>query len=268
LIQNNSVHELLSGNVEGVLETLPSLDWPRCLGVYLWFCSSHSLAHILEQFLSSKSSGDTCFELLKLYFLMGEKSSEDVIRHQLIRSIDPVGYSSDLLDYSLSWFLYSILRDLGLPQLSDVSHNSLLLSFSAQLEWLGLWPWGIFVLQNLPNNSSFVRDILYRNYPSRSQRIHPKEGFSALSSDFSEDIREISLLPCCLQITFLQNWLDEYGISPLHGNQLLINSVMGLLDGALASLDKLLSSLGVEDTLIKEAQSYRSAFDSALTKAQ
>jgi hypothetical protein len=80
------------------------------------------------------------FHLLELYATDGSSSA--------IRCLDPACRTLDLLDYSHSWHLMSVLQALHLPYPSPDAtvRASISSSFACQLCWHGLWPWAVYVL--------------------------------------------------------------------------------------------------------------------------
>ena len=83
---------------------------------------------------------DVKYHLLKLYC---DRS------HALEHILTTATHTPDYLDHRLSWFLGESLRSLGYLHMSPDKRDALHLSFSAQLEALGLWHWAIYVLLHL-----------------------------------------------------------------------------------------------------------------------
>ena len=260
-MENLSIYDLLSGNVDDFLTEHPSLNWPRRLGAHVWFSSEKSLMSVLDRFVAANASQyhDTCFEILSLFTLSDGNHDADAVAQQFVRTLDPLKYTKDPLDYSLSWFLYAILREFDLQGVPDVAKHSVITNFAAQLEWGGMWSWAIYILQSLPNASSLAYDVLLRNYPPKPQRVIVKDASSPKEkSDTLANIREISALPPSLQISLLCDWLHHVDTLPFYGNQELVDEVMSLLDRAFVSLDQFLISLGIEESWITDAKTFRS----------
>ncbi|CAI8057887.1 Nuclear pore complex protein Nup98-Nup96 [Geodia barretti] len=151
------------------------LDWKRVFGLHLWYSCSPTarVAEAVAQFtrafsdegcytlppvpayMEMKGAGfvpptfgnyddltlDSCFHLLRLY------CARD---HSLERSLDPATSVPFHLDYRISWHLWSVLHSLYYTHLHASSLSLLHLSFSSQLESVGLWHWAVFVLLHLP----------------------------------------------------------------------------------------------------------------------
>ncbi|KNC54189.1 uncharacterized protein AMSG_09976, partial [Thecamonas trahens ATCC 50062] len=177
------IYALLAGDA---VTTAAGLDWKRALGLQLWFGSAPNatiasvldaytrewrnptldlvappLAHYLESGAVAPEANsaaeaaaavaaladeparlDTAYHLLHLYCGEGGDALEKVLL--------PTTASQWGLDERMPWTLYRILRGLGYADLRPAQAYKLHGSFAAQLENVGLWEWGVFVLLHLP----------------------------------------------------------------------------------------------------------------------
>jgi nuclear pore complex protein Nup98-Nup96 len=171
------VYELMSGNVglthgmngavgdsDRVLVS-EGLDWKRTLGLYIWYHSSpdSSLEEGLNKYLdaithrelalrvaeptpwylgphSVSPRRDMLFKIIKMY---AQRSTDINI------ALDPLGITSDPLDYRMTWCLSVMLSN----ALSiSTGFDNVTASFASQLEAMGLWEWAIYVQLHLDNS--------------------------------------------------------------------------------------------------------------------
>lgn len=164
-----------------------NVKWKRSLGLHLWYYCS-STATILDAFTEYQNSfkgtntyeayagfpspdyspdaaaddrtKDICYHLLALYC----KRS-----HSLGNMLTPKTYTSNQLDYHLSWHLHQVLDELGYNHMTQERHSFLQCEYASQLENIGLWHWAVFVLMHLQDDvrrEYSVKDILNRNCQS------------------------------------------------------------------------------------------------------
>lgn len=178
------IYRLLAGRVTEALAAqrpaLDSLDWRRCFGLYLWYGSGASstggFGGAVEEFYQDAVDGvaalpiplysevggvkalgyDICLELLRLQTRHGLGLHGSDFLSRLLR---PSGYSSDPLDYSLSWLLADVLQSIDLVPGAPASGPS-----PWQLHWAhvgliqqlqalgGMSEWAIFVALHLPDD--------------------------------------------------------------------------------------------------------------------
>ena len=183
------IYELLSGNLENILPKFAS-DWRRALACIMWYEQSalDPVENSLQSFLAFHKAGfvnspfpmyaefggsysdrsDTAFELLK--FLDSKHGPE------LRGILNTSGYTTDSLDYSLSWLILSVLEGLGVlnfDESNDEDKESMLhvhMGHILQLEYLGVDPeWMLYAALHVPNSEArpylredFVCQILNR----------------------------------------------------------------------------------------------------------
>jgi nuclear pore complex protein Nup98-Nup96 len=171
------VYELMSGNVglthgmngavgdsDRVLVS-EGLDWKRTLGLYIWYHSSpdSSLEEGLNKYLdaithrelalrvaeptpwylgphSVSPRRDMLFKIIKMY---AQRSTDINI------ALDPLGITSDPLDYRMTWCL-SVMLSKALN--ISTGFDNVTASFASQLEAMGLWEWAIYVQLHLDDN--------------------------------------------------------------------------------------------------------------------
>ncbi|KAN0027839.1 hypothetical protein ACTFIV_009663 [Dictyostelium citrinum] len=175
---------LIAGSVNKVYKNLN--DWIRCFAVSFWFrysleCniedsvenfeksfnaqrSVYPLPPYLSRSINSKQIEeqqhyyDICFLLLKLFTAVNRGGSSHFNKFKNIFYPENIG--QDLLDYHLSWNLYTVLK--SIPSLNKqpdlVNASNLHSSFALQLERLGLWQWSIYVILHTPDQSNHVRE--------------------------------------------------------------------------------------------------------------
>lgn len=170
-------------SAHGILNIFSELDWLRAMALHVWYLCS-PVASITDSLLAyDKLFGpealcarpplpvyvdaddivfagvpvwDIRYHLLKLY---SRKS------HPLEPLLNPATYTTDPLDYRLSWLLLGVLESLGYGHTAELSAAQIHTSFALQLESMGLWHWSVFVLLHLRGQSRrelSVQDMLYR----------------------------------------------------------------------------------------------------------
>ncbi|KAJ1658566.1 hypothetical protein IWQ61_002211 [Dispira simplex] len=210
-VETNAAGNHATGDSASVL-VCKGLDWKRALAAYVWYSDFNDevgelqrLPRILNQFekasLDTSHSAVACprpwyisdsliadqlysltfqtarhtystlFHILKLY-------NHDTYR--LEQALGPLGYSTSLFDYRVSWILFQVLARVyhvrnfmdGSTQASQVvsaQADQLCATFAFQLEYLGLWHWAIYVLLFLPDSTArqtSIMGVLERQLPS------------------------------------------------------------------------------------------------------
>lgn len=94
-----------------------------------------------------------CVHLFKLYSFDG---------YPLRNVLDPVTYTTNCLDYKLSWLVMVYLRSRGQPVPEDVFSN-IATAFAGQLEQLGMFTWSAFVMDKTSERVPYHRSVVERN---------------------------------------------------------------------------------------------------------
>ncbi|CAO3667636.1 unnamed protein product [Umbelopsis ramanniana] len=184
------VYEVMSGNV-GLTQGMngavgdsdrvlvsEGLDWKRTLGLYIWYHSSPdtTLEDGLNKYLEATTHRelalrvaeptpwylgphavsprrDMLFKIIKMY---AQQSTD------FRSALDPLGITSDPLDYPMTWCLSVMLsKALNVSMDTDITTVSL----ASQLEAMGLWEWAIYVQLYLQDQS--CRQIAIQNVLAR-----------------------------------------------------------------------------------------------------
>ncbi|QDZ20282.1 nucleoporin [Chloropicon primus] len=216
--QRMHVYELLSGKLENILHQ-HDLDWRRAFACIMWYEQSavDPVENSIHSFLGFQGTGivkqplpmhaefggrqartqraDTAFELLKF---LDSKDGPD-----LKGFLNTSGYTTDALDYSLSWLILSILEGLGVLDFESADpedQESMLhvyIGYILQLQFLGVGPeWILYVALHVPNSpklphlrETFVCEILNRTV---SQWIDNQERVSFFTDKLGIPIKWIS----------------------------------------------------------------------------
>ncbi|XP_050416506.2 nuclear pore complex protein Nup98-Nup96 isoform X1 [Patella vulgata] len=173
---------VLSTTDDDIINICEDLDWKRAFALHLWFkCKSNALIEeALQEYdeafqgsdqyrsyaqpplppylesMKDKSGEeeemiyDTCYHILKLY-------SDHM--HRLEKILNPVTSTSQQLDYRLSWHLLQVLQGLNYHHLSPYLTAAIHISFSAQLESIGLWEWAVFVVLHIHEAQSRIEAV-------------------------------------------------------------------------------------------------------------
>lgn len=191
------IYSLLAGDFNSVRE---DLDWPRHLGLFLWYRkpSNFSVGDVLEEFQKFRKGSqgspvapvllptpsqdeskhdDVFYRLLKLYTKFEKMRRVDGgalpsrSTSTLLQIVDPSGYSDEksTLDYHLAWHLFVVLRKLLAPRGEAVAATctdflKLTANYAFQLELAGHWEWAIYIFLLLqadsPNDSRIGEERL------------------------------------------------------------------------------------------------------------
>lgn len=170
-----------------VINVCEDLDWKRAFAVHFWyvcppitsitdallkyetaFSNSENYAcpprpsYTTDSSIEWESSRgrplyDVCYHLLKLY---------STYSYPMDCLLNPATYTSDPLDYRLSWLLLRTLVALGYTHISEFSSAHIHTSFALQLEAHGMWHWAVFVLLHITNpirREAAVLDLIGRH---------------------------------------------------------------------------------------------------------
>lgn len=74
--------------------------------------------------------------------------------------MNPLSHTWNVNESMLSWLLWQQLQALGYSHLSEIASTQLTISFAAQLESCGLWPWAVFVCLHIKASFAFVRKMV------------------------------------------------------------------------------------------------------------
>ncbi|KAI9016066.1 nuclear protein 96-domain-containing protein [Hyaloraphidium curvatum] len=212
------IWELAAGNVANELVGGSLRDWKRVFGLFLWYedGGSSSLAQVLRSYSAAYSTrGTGIVKPLPLYLeRTGSGSADehlDVLFHLLLLSVSdrhllevalhPLNIGPHILDYRLSWLLYSMIsrsykfrefRDTkidtvflenrdgmaldgdaieqhaGFQAVGGTTADNLTMSLAFQLERSGLWQWAIYAclfLSGADSRHQAIRELLCRNFP-------------------------------------------------------------------------------------------------------
>jgi nuclear pore complex protein Nup98-Nup96 len=138
-----------------------TFDWRRRMVMKLMFSKSEkackSLASAVSQYEADVSKGiapfpsshysydgveSTLFRLLRL----GTQAQMPNSELSLSNVVDPLGYTNDPNNFSLSFHLVSCITSVyEYPSLSAVEEYTLLDGYAFQLQSLGLWEWAVYV---------------------------------------------------------------------------------------------------------------------------
>ena len=171
------VYQLLCGDVASVSK---EVGWVRALGMFLWFdCSpTDGVADAFKRYCNAVKQ-TFCAKPLPWY-LAKESDSTSTLQdmsfhlvslfcdrtHSLNSLFNPLTWTANELDYSLSWHIFSVLTGIGFQHLPLLKVQQIHMSYMSQLEVLGLWEWAVFIALHIEDNmerETAVRDILSRN---------------------------------------------------------------------------------------------------------
>lgn len=197
---------LLWENVHGTVNCCKNLNWKQALALHLWYhCEPNAsiqdaVAEYDKSFQGDKKYSlkpypsyinsldmdvemtddkatehetvyDTCYHLLKLYCDRA---------YRLDQLLIPETYTTDHLDYRLSWLLHLALSSVGFNIPVDLS-CTLHMNFASELESINMWHWAIFVYLHHPDSEmrmKNVKDVLLRHVSlDISEKNEEKEKF-------------------------------------------------------------------------------------------
>ncbi|KAJ3344175.1 hypothetical protein HDU91_000271 [Kappamyces sp. JEL0680] len=240
-----AVWSLVAGAVENWDRSvlLPSLDWKRKFGLFLWYAGGGNITFAeAVQFYSDNLDTigypESCFDsslwdlqyhLLLLHTYHDASSMES--------ALNPLTHSASALDYRMAWVLGMLLfyvcnyrfKDsvsfaledadvdmdandgLAVELPTSTTLDTLTLHFVTQLEACGAWKWAIFVSFFLPSHASresLVRQLLCKWYPEAddSGSFYPKE-----TSDLPANSEDYIFLTDKLYVSPL--WIHEARVS-------------------------------------------------------
>lgn len=132
-----------------------------------WYVEQRLVVDVPSEDSDSKPVCDAQFRLLWLFCdSTGSRAGTDVAA--LSQLLDPRGLSPEPLDYCEAWLLLNVLEALGLYPAADTAGTAanVTMSFAAQLEAAGLWPWAIVVSMHLRDGGlrrAAVRALVLRH---------------------------------------------------------------------------------------------------------
>lgn len=157
------------------------LEWLRAFAVHVWYVAlcSDPLGTAVELYETAfKELGYAASPYPSYYKGDRDDPPYDVMYHLILlftkrnvlldAVLDPATYTSNALDYRLSWCLLQVFTALKVGTISEHARNYICTSFANQLEELGMWQYSIFVLLFVKDSSLKTRhvlDLLYRNLP-------------------------------------------------------------------------------------------------------
>ena len=186
------VYELLSGKLDNVLSQY-AFDWRRALACIMWYEKSplDSVEESIHSFLDFQKQGIVCdsFPMYKEFGMKACKQEATDTAFELLKFLDTKngpelrrilstsGYTTDALDYSLSWHILSVLEGLGVFdfQRSSIEDQEAILhvyfGHILQLDFLGVGPeWILYVALHIPDSPShsFLRENIICDTLSRT----------------------------------------------------------------------------------------------------
>ncbi|XP_055387483.1 nuclear pore complex protein Nup98-Nup96 [Condylostylus longicornis] len=199
-IDNNilKIFMLLSGTQvmstkNGPVDVLENLEWLNVVAVHLWYLllPTSSIMDVINTYDKIFKSDDFLVVPPKPDHINYDlyKHFKDIfdIKYHLLQLyskrnysveniVNPLTYSSDLLDCSISWLILQILEVIGYTHCSELNLEKLHLAFAAQLENYGFWTWAVFVLLHINNRDKremSIQQLLYRNI-----ELKPKQKYT------------------------------------------------------------------------------------------
>lgn len=172
----------MDGPQQTLINIYDQLNWLKCLALQLWYISSpvasvtdavHAYERNFQQddfevalpnpsYVGELERGDVKhqdirFHLLKLF---SQRS------HPMETLLHPANYTSDLMDFRLSFLLLQTLDTLGYHHLSDSCRLKIYTSLAEQLETNGLWEWSVWVILHVAEKNPrevAIQQLLYRH---------------------------------------------------------------------------------------------------------
>lgn len=172
----------MDGPQENPINIFDELNWLKCLALQLWYISSpvasvtdavHAYernfhqddfevapptpSYISEMERTDCKHQDIRFHLMKLF---SQRS------YPLETLLHPANYTSDLMDYRLSFLLLQILDTLGYRHLSESCRLNIYTSLAEQLETNGLWEWSVWLMLHIVDKDHrevAIQQLLYRH---------------------------------------------------------------------------------------------------------
>lgn len=150
-------YRLLAGDFgmeENIYKQEMTFDWKRRMIMKLMYSkSSESLPDIVSNYESDVSEGIAPFPGRKcdstvdlLFRLMKLLPSSSTTELSLSNIVDPVGFTRDTKNFSLSFHLTSCITAMyRSPVLSQLEEHTILDGYAFLLQSIGLWEWGVYV---------------------------------------------------------------------------------------------------------------------------
>lgn len=180
--KNSKRDDLNSQSEQTLINIFDQLNWLKSLALQVWYISSpvasvtdsvlaygkifnqeeFKVAPPLPPYVSQLDQRDfkyydIRFHLLKLF---SQRS------HPLELLLHPSTYTSDLMDYRLSFLLLQSLDTLGYHHISDSCRFKIYSSFADQLESNGMWEWSLWVMLHIieqNHREAAIQQLLYRH---------------------------------------------------------------------------------------------------------
>lgn len=161
----------MDGPKQTPINIFERLEWLKCLALQLWYISS-PMASVTDAVLAYEQNFtqedfevaapgtkhfDVRFHLMKLFSLRS---------HPLEALLHPANYTTDLMDFRLSFLLLQTLEPLGYRHLSDACRMKIYTSLGEQLETHGLWEWSVWLMLHIADQNQreiAVQQLLYRH---------------------------------------------------------------------------------------------------------
>lgn len=171
------VYMLLSGSVvcEG-LNICRDLDWLRAFAIHLWYGPQPLSITVSLYEKGFRQLGYAPTPSPPYYTGSSENAPLDIMYHLIIlftnkqymlnHVLNPATYTSDINDYSLSWFLVKYFQEIQVGIITNNAEDYIGINFAEQLEHKNLWHYSIFVLLSIKNVSTkkkLIMEVLYRN---------------------------------------------------------------------------------------------------------
>lgn len=262
---------LMEGPESSQINIFEGLDWLKCLALQLWYLSSptSSISDIVLSYESLFSDfnidisapvppyiqrfdqrdfkyKDIRFLLLKLYCQRSQ--SLDSLLHT-------AGYTSDDMDYRLSFLICQTLESLGYHHLSDSCRLKIYSSLAEQLESQGMWEWAIWIYMHLEDKNqreSTIQRLLYSHILIEGEdagaEYAEKEKFLVESLmipekwiSYAKAVRAGALGAHNIELKYLfkaQQWSKAHEVLMLHiAPDLIINDQYDFLKSLLSQLE-------------------------------
>eukprot|EP01125_Pyxidicula_operculata_P006244 TRINITY_DN2169_c0_g2_i3.p1 TRINITY_DN2169_c0_g2~~TRINITY_DN2169_c0_g2_i3.p1 ORF type:complete len:828 (+),score=188.04 TRINITY_DN2169_c0_g2_i3:198-2681(+) len=172
----HQIMDVISGEV---MELCKSLDWRRSVAVVLWYDRRSTVSGLLDTFENSDDIQtnyprpsyirddnvlikDLIYNTLSYHYRYGQRYEKD-LREMFL----PDGWTSNPLDFGLTWFLYNILYSLEKLPFDINTLYSITIDFAFQLEMIGKLDSAIYVLLTLPNEYMWLQERAIKNIINR-----------------------------------------------------------------------------------------------------
>lgn len=261
----------MDGPKHFAMNIFDQLNWLKCLAIQLWYISS-PVASVTDALIAYEQNFqqqdfevsppspfyvdqleqrdfkyyDIRFHLMKLF---SHRS------HPLEVLLHPANYTTDLMDYRLSFLLFQTLDTLGYHHLSDSCRLKILSSLAEQLEANGMWEWSIWVMLHMTEKNHreiATQQLLYRHIridgESEDGTYTEKEKFIVESLmipekwiSFAKAVRASAMENHHLEVKYLlkaQQWSQAHDVMMRYlAPDLIINDQMKFLKSLLKQFE-------------------------------